>query len=93
MCTVIHLDKGTYSTTAVLTTSLELSDKLTIAILDSDREIKMEVTCCDGTIWNEDTEKLLFETLAQAELRTRLHNMFAPIEKLIVEKAFAPVSK
>ena len=89
----ISLDKETYSTSAILSTSLELSDKFTIKIANSEPELRIEVVCCDGYVWDEYADKLFFETLAQSELRARLRTMFAPVEKLIVEKAFAPISK
>lgn len=89
---IIHLDKEIYSTVAVLSTSLELADKFTIVIVNSDPTLTINVTCCDGGVLDMHAEKLFFESLAQSELRTRLRTLFAPVEKLIVEKAFAPIS-
>lgn len=90
---VITIDREVYSSDALLITSIELSAKLTVIILDSAQGFRVEIKCCDGVSWNEELEKLFFENLTQAELRVRLRTMFAPVEKIIVEKAFSPLSK
>ena len=92
MSVKLSFDSNVYALEAVMATAYWCANKLVADITTTTTSIDVTLNGLDGH-QVEDREVDEFKTrLIHNQIRHRLAVDFAPIEKAIVEKAFAPVS-
>jgi His-Xaa-Ser system protein HxsD len=88
----IKLDPAAYSVGAVLSTSYWLAESFLITVQSHDPELVVRILSREGQVPTRDDVDQIMTRLTDEELRARFRSQFHDIEKIIVEKAFSPLS-
>ena len=92
MTRTFEFDKNVFSLDAVLATAYWCADKVVADIRDRDAKIEVELKPREGVALDEHFFED-FQTMGvHNQIRHRLEEKFAPLEKVIIEKAFSPVA-
>ena len=86
------LDKNIYSNEAVLATAYWCADKALVDIHQKDNAISVVITPRNGVLLDDGFYEKFQIMVVHNQIRHQLEEKFAPLEKVIVEKAFAPIT-
>lgn len=88
----LEFDNSVYSLDAVLATAYWCADKAIVEVHQKDNVICAMVSPRDGKTLDSSFFETFQTMVVHNQIRHRLEEKFAPLEKLIIEKAFAPVT-
>lgn len=92
MTRTFEFDKNVFSLDAVRATAYWCADKAVADIGDTGAQIVVELKPRQGVVLDEHFYEDFQTMVVHNQIRHRLEEKFAPLEKVIVEKAFAPVT-
>jgi len=92
MVRTFSFDKTVYSLDAVLATAYWCADKAVADVQAEGDKITVELKPREGHQLDEPFYESFQTMVVHNQIRHRLEEKFAPLEKVIVEKAFAPVA-
>lgn len=87
-----EFDNSVYSLDAVLATAYWCADKAIVDVNQKDGVICARVSPRNGKTLDSSFFEAFQTMIVHNQIRHRLEEKFAPLEELIIEKAFAPVS-
>ena len=89
---ILKFDNSVYSLDAVLATAYWCADTAIVEIDQKDNMICAKVSPRIGKTLDPSFFETFQTMVVHNQIRHRLEEKFAPLEKIIIEKAFAPVS-
>ena len=87
-----EFDNSVYSLDAVLATAYWCADKAIVEVHQKGSVISAKVSPRNGKTLDSSFFETFQTMVVHNQIRHRLEEKFAPLEKIIIEKAFAPVS-
>lgn len=89
----LEFDLAVYSLDAVLATTYWCADKVTVKITKDEKYIYAEITPHVGVSLDPSFYDTFQSMVVHNQIRKQLEEKFMPLEKIIIEKAFSPLSK
>ena len=92
MTKIFEFDDSVYSLDAVLATAYWCADMAIVEVHQEDNVLCAKVSPRNGKVLDSSFYETFQTMVVHNQIRHRLEERFAPLEKIIIEKAFAPVS-
>lgn len=89
---ILEFDNAVYSLDAVLATAYWCADTAIVEVNQKENLISAKLSPRTGKMLDPSFIETFQTMVVHNQIRHRLEEKFAPLEKIIIEKAFAPVS-
>lgn len=92
MTKILEFDKSVYSQDAILATAYWCADTAIVEVYQKDNVLCVKVSPRNGKSLDSSFYETFQTMVVHNQIRHQLEEKFAPLEKIIIEKAFAPIS-